>query len=638
MPLTGKYIKYQPEITLEIFTLVWNKLIKYGWTIYNTQSINEVYSYISKGNEWKGIKHDRNKTFMQYQNTDNLSETTVQEILGYDPFVKEFVLPEKWCVKVTKDNVKTLTAFKRTTDLTSPAEGWEYVEWNGNGTFNMENGYTEITFDQFKQYVLKENIEVKKVIPEYVECVKQLSAFTLGEIYKTDTYSSGSYRVISRDGKGGQMIKGYEDKFKPSTKEAFDAQNKLKSIKKWSVGSYVVIIKEYGSLNIGEIHEISDEYTGACIDISKSAGRACLPFKTSCEWFSIRAEAEEFAKTLIQPVKEKVKQPLKQAVHCKTQEEWDFVTEKLNYNWIHTKFKINRDCISLSAAQNSSEIYWKSKDYQILSFQEWCDLNGYKMENKCEFIEGKWYKNSDKTYAKCYQIIGPGRFQYNYVISSGNYSESFGTWDKHDNMVEASIEEIQQYLPDGHVDKINWNIKPNEKFKTGEWVIIIANSNNSENCIGDIGTVLDDKWKDSSGIEVSVRVKVYNRDSYNNYTRFNEMRHATPEEINNHLISIGQIPVIKDAADYVKQYGLEQLGNEIHKQILSVDTAVGLDYSAKVTPWDFYGVSSRIADSGVGIHQGYFNPNIVAPRKISSSIADSIKDEVQLELMDIPKI
>lgn len=26
MPLKGKYLKYSPEITLEIFTLVWNKL------------------------------------------------------------------------------------------------------------------------------------------------------------------------------------------------------------------------------------------------------------------------------------------------------------------------------------------------------------------------------------------------------------------------------------------------------------------------------------------------------------------------------------------------------------------------------------------------------------------------------------
>ena len=28
-----------------------------------------------------------------------------------------------------------------------------------------------------------------------------------------------------------------------------------------------------------------------------------------------------------------IDKPLKQAVHCKTQEEWDFVTDKLGYKW-----------------------------------------------------------------------------------------------------------------------------------------------------------------------------------------------------------------------------------------------------------------------------------------------------------------
>ena len=33
--------------------------------------------------------------------------------------------------------------------------------------------------------------------------------------------------------------------------------------------------------------------------------------------------------------------------------------------------------ISLNANEYSSENYWKKNGYQILSFQEWCDLNGY---------------------------------------------------------------------------------------------------------------------------------------------------------------------------------------------------------------------------------------------------------------------
>ena len=40
---------------------------------------------------------------------DLQKETTVQEILGYDPFVKDdFILPKKWCVKVG-DNINFST-------------------------------------------------------------------------------------------------------------------------------------------------------------------------------------------------------------------------------------------------------------------------------------------------------------------------------------------------------------------------------------------------------------------------------------------------------------------------------------------------------------------------------------------------
>ena len=31
MPLTGKYLKYTPEITFEIFQKIWDKLLENGW-------------------------------------------------------------------------------------------------------------------------------------------------------------------------------------------------------------------------------------------------------------------------------------------------------------------------------------------------------------------------------------------------------------------------------------------------------------------------------------------------------------------------------------------------------------------------------------------------------------------------------
>ena len=43
-----KYLKYSPDITLKIFTLVWNRLIELGYRHYCNFSIDKTY------NEFKG--------------------------------------------------------------------------------------------------------------------------------------------------------------------------------------------------------------------------------------------------------------------------------------------------------------------------------------------------------------------------------------------------------------------------------------------------------------------------------------------------------------------------------------------------------------------------------------------------------
>ncbi len=71
----------------------------------------------------------------------------------------------------------------------------------------------------------------------------------------------------------------------------------IEKVEPWSVGTYVVIIKEYHSVKIGEVHKIcknDDSY----VDISESVGKGCLPFKSSVKWFATKQEAEEFSKTL----------------------------------------------------------------------------------------------------------------------------------------------------------------------------------------------------------------------------------------------------------------------------------------------------------------------------------------------------
>ena len=87
MPLKNKYLKYQPEITLEIFTLIYNKLINSGWTEYSNKIIEVSYSQFKT--QYNYLTHQQDKTFNTHvcPYEKKYAETTVQEILGYDPFV-----------------------------------------------------------------------------------------------------------------------------------------------------------------------------------------------------------------------------------------------------------------------------------------------------------------------------------------------------------------------------------------------------------------------------------------------------------------------------------------------------------------------------------------------------------------------
>ena len=226
----------------------------------------------------------------------------------------------------------------------------------------------------------------ESVLPEYVECLKNHDTqFTKGKIYKVIPSEFSSIKVDLDD--NGEPNAWHEKFFKPSTKEAFDAQNQPKSIEKWSAGSYVVFLKDFIHVKAGYIDIIKegpqDNYIFLEKYLTMSIKRENLD---EVKWFATKSEAEEFAKTLVESVKEEVEQPLKQAVHCKTQEEWDFVTEKLGndgINWFkHPNWGNNKSfCIALEGKNQSQTLdFYINAGYQILSFQEWCESNGYKSQ------------------------------------------------------------------------------------------------------------------------------------------------------------------------------------------------------------------------------------------------------------------
>lgn len=102
--------------------------------------------------------------------------TEIQEYLPddhVDKFKSEFVLPEKWHVIVTKDNIKYFKSLPNYTHLnlgtytsiTSIDNGWD--------TINLPKDYQEITFEQFKKYILKQDnmntINIDKRFPFYLD-------------------------------------------------------------------------------------------------------------------------------------------------------------------------------------------------------------------------------------------------------------------------------------------------------------------------------------------------------------------------------------------------------------------------------------------------------------------------------------
>lgn len=503
--LLDKYIKYNSKITFDIFKLMYQKLIDLNFT--TPCKVEDAFEEFSGRYEYFLMKlYDDKLYFNQYGNVTSLqSEISVEDLLGYNPF-KNLELPEKWCIKVTKENQKILSKWRtdgscsigyyllspyhsysngskgkigyavpnipedtieitfdqfkqyvlkepivtkppkplpsrwcikldKTTipivgnyynkknlkdpncvTYTACAEG-EYVRSHNSKGEYVKNGYTacsffntpsdeypEITLEDFKQFVMEETTnKTEEVVPEYVECFYSGTyTFIINKIYKCEPLSKAD--ALTLNSEKGSIISNlpYEGslwKFKPSTKEAFEAQNKPQSIEKWEKGSYVVCVQDYSThFKVGDIGQIENvnSYKNNYIDISKSVGKACFPFKANCKWFATKSEAEEFSKTLVKSDEntieyekclythdvliDKPKQLLRQAVHCRTQEEWDFACDKYGKS-----SKTKKDFPTFNTFDYTHKfVGWYTLEryvedgYEIISFQEWCDLIRYK--------------------------------------------------------------------------------------------------------------------------------------------------------------------------------------------------------------------------------------------------------------------
>jgi hypothetical protein len=103
---------------------------------------------------------------------NNPTVLTLDEFIELSKPVEEFVLPEQWYVRVTKENIDTLCKWRfgkhgSANDLQiGYVVGWsKFFVSSGqkehNPTPGNYFGNTEITFEQFKKYVLKQDKQVK---------------------------------------------------------------------------------------------------------------------------------------------------------------------------------------------------------------------------------------------------------------------------------------------------------------------------------------------------------------------------------------------------------------------------------------------------------------------------------------------
>ena len=167
-----KYLKYSPEITLEVFTLVWNRLIELGYKHYCNYSVDEAYNEFKGDYEYFTTTEDHPNEFNCYRNGIPFKETTVQEILGYDPFVKDdFVLPENWHVVVTEENQGVLSKWRNCTlDVGKITGIYGTSKTKEHNPSTSRNGFgNEITFEQFQKYVLKIETGNDKIAKTIIE-------------------------------------------------------------------------------------------------------------------------------------------------------------------------------------------------------------------------------------------------------------------------------------------------------------------------------------------------------------------------------------------------------------------------------------------------------------------------------------
>lgn len=557
---------------------------------------------------------------------------------GYgNPFgSKEFVLPEKWYIK-TGDfevinnwfNTKFNLNFKFEKIKCHPSKGGFYWFTKSEEHELKISGYTEITFEQFKEHVLGEKVgDVKDIKEDLLEEAKRRypigTKFYPAHISKHDDdwYFTVKSHKLEQPNEFPRNIsfisdKPYNQDWVPNVYSngkwaEIISSPKEKSIEKWSVGSYAVAIKgQFGCFNAGDFNDKKTPLVkGTVFTITKNnitknnfsfnnvgvAEANYWIYKDNLKWFSTKEEAEAFAKTLIEPEQpkfvvgnwyknvgsynsyckfegfwkgdvkkiqctehitekkyvknisgyltintdtkkaslEEIQQYLPEGhvdklvkekknvkstyVNVRTQEQWDFVTKKLGYNWGTGRWDVYKQDSTI----NLHDQYYGNycNDIKCCTFEQWLEDTGYTYpENKFNYK----FKVGDKVK----------------VIRS-----SYGCAPKEVNK-EVEITERGDYIGDpgykvspaigntadrqfgGFIGEKSFKLvtSKEETYEVGDWVIANGNISKYDNLIGQIELINGNVYSDFN-CKIDFRPSGRSDRIWSNI-----IRKATPEEI-----------------------------------------------------------------------------------------------------------
>ena len=478
------------------------------------ESINTESRFYDK-NGYLCLNKDKNGYLCLNKYTPKLI-TDLSEIQQYLPDghpdkIKEFVLPEKWCIRQD--------AGQESCDWFNKKYGCHsHIEGNYDFLINRENtndspysdtleGYTEITLEQFKKYVLKEG---KEEVPEKVRKFKLGDTIYLVNDIGRNAPKGSSAKVVGYDDKYVHIewidTKGKKQNSGQYYEKDFSLENTMKE--EFKIGDWITIT---GS----DINWSSDmdKYIGRTVQITGYKDPKGVTFEDGSIWYWCYEE-KHFRRATKEEIPTNSKIPFKVG-------DWVYAEEVLDGNDFRYEYGDGRYIPIFQIAEICVyETTWlrPEKGRSTGVDAKYCRL--------CTPEEIASVTKSEESYK-----VG------DYVVITGNTTSSNNKIGDVGVITEISTSNgVFRVRVEGRPEYGNWTrpadlrkARPDEikdkteTYKDGDWVVLTTLSG-ATNTVGDAGVV-----KESNG--TSFRVHVPGKINLSNWTSARNVRKALPYEI-----------------------------------------------------------------------------------------------------------